>query len=1458
MLMIARSRYVLLPLFMLLVITQTNSQQVIQIQIDGSKKLQRIDGIGVNVNTRSWDGNELKPAIDKLLDSMHFNIWRVIAETVDGWEATNDNDDPFAFNWKYYDSLYETPKFRKVWDMIAYLNKKGIADNLMINFMGFAPAWMGDKIIEPNYEDEYVEMIVSFFYYALNKKDLKFGLIAPTNESDHHKFSEGPHLTGEQHTRIIRKTIERMDKMNITKNIKVVAPDNASMEKSFVEFLPAMFNDTLVMSRIAHLGFHSYGGNGEKIQPYIRASAYPAKPYWITEWNAWCNGCDDGILGDYTYSFARKSVSHLLKLLQQGANACLLWEGYDSYYSHHAPSKFSYWGVLGYDSSNGSYFPRKHFYAIQQVTNFLIPGSRQIALTKNIDSAVVVAFVDSSMKQLMISGINNTSLPTRFKAVINNLNINGEAVLYYTDENNDLKKLPVPSTSNSIDIPIPPDCIFTIVKKENVRPEPKGWYAGDIHVHRNCGDDIVRSEDEVKKMMETNDLAVMSLLADMGNAEVKDSKTDLPKVNGKDISVGPARVMRWDTEWHWDATYAQFSNQALGGHLVLLGLNNAKQIWEESAYKVLEWARNQNAVKGFAHFQYLNDSVQKELNCCIPIDYPVEAALGTIDFVSEDVFSTTLAGGGYNSEAAVNAYYKLLNCGFRLGFAAGTDYPCNNNEPPGSMLTYAKVDGQLTYQKWIEAIKKGRTVVSRNAHREFIDLKVNNQIPGDEIKSNDALEASIEVKWSSKDATSGTIQLVYNGEVIASQYVRSGGVSGINFTTKRKILASGWICARRMGEKGHYVHTAPVYITISNKPVRASANDANFFVSWIDNILEKIAAGGVWNRYFTKNADAVTTRYRKARDIYKQIADESDHATVLVLTTKENFGNYTNEILKAEGIKTFATKTLSSKMYSLTELQTRKLVIVSAEHISAAQAAILGDYVKAGGNLIATMPIRELQNVFGVVEQSQNNTYDYLTVNSSCSIVKGITTQPMRLHAHTSNYKLNGAQVVASFRSEPTSPAIVLNRYGRGHALCFLYNLPESIALTRQGSPGAAGKEMDSIPGLRAMDLFTDGWVDTSCNTLNHADEQMRILSRVVEETIAVPTPRMWYFPDTLKCLVTLNNDGEDSKQDEFEPQFNDVHTKGARMTLYIKEADYVSKAWIAKWSARGFEMSGHPDQTKHAADPGWQRMNEIYSTLNTKLKSALDISPMKTVTNHWFVWPGNYDNGKYDFVAQAKLEENHGIGLDCNYAHYDNNARQKQFLGSYGRTQGNYTGSGLPMKFISADGDIIDVYQQLNNVYDQQYMEHKDQDGYLNAFKGLMDRSIDNGVYSFISVRAHNNEYFFSKVPLMKMLDYANNRFIPVWTELQLLDFLKARDEASFQDVQFQLDQLTFTIRSSYVTDAKITAMVPYSFNGRKIKNVTIDGSGGKFYLQNVKGVNYCFLPVTTGISHQIIVTYK
>ena len=78
-----------------------------------------------------------------------------------------------------------------------------------------------------------------------------------------------------------------------------------------------------------------------------------------------------------------------------------------------------------------------------------------------------------------------------------------------------------------------------------------------------------------------------------------------------------------------------------------------------------------------------------------------------------------------------------------------------------------------------------------------------------------------------------------------------------------------------MDKNGHQTHSAPVYIIVNEKPIRASAADAQFFMTWIDNLLEKTSAGGSFAKYFTHDLDKVQGRYRKAREIYNKIRLES-------------------------------------------------------------------------------------------------------------------------------------------------------------------------------------------------------------------------------------------------------------------------------------------------------------------------------------------------------------------------------------------------------------------------------------------------------------------------------------------------------------------------------------------------------------------------------------------------------
>jgi len=66
------------------------------------------------------------------------------------------------------------------------------------------------------------------------------------------------------------------------------------------------------------------------------------------------------------------------------------------------------------------------------------------------------------------------------------------------------------------------------------KPEPPNWFAGDAHVHRGIGCGRANEKEmltphELLEMMKPNDLAVISVLADIGNGEIKYAGQDRPR-----------------------------------------------------------------------------------------------------------------------------------------------------------------------------------------------------------------------------------------------------------------------------------------------------------------------------------------------------------------------------------------------------------------------------------------------------------------------------------------------------------------------------------------------------------------------------------------------------------------------------------------------------------------------------------------------------------------------------------------------------------------------------------------------------------------------------------------------------------------------------------------------------------------------------------------------------------------
>ena len=82
------------------------------------------------------------------------------------------------------------------------------------------------------------------------------------------------------------------------------------------------------------------------------------------------------------------------------------------------------------------------------------------------------------------------------------------------------------------------------------------------------------------------------------------------------------------------------------------------------------------------------------------------------------------------NRSGYEAWYDILALGFRVTPTAGTDYPCVGQNLPGHERFYTQVEGTLTYQKWLDSVRMGRTFATTGP---VIDFRIDGEGIGEEI-----------------------------------------------------------------------------------------------------------------------------------------------------------------------------------------------------------------------------------------------------------------------------------------------------------------------------------------------------------------------------------------------------------------------------------------------------------------------------------------------------------------------------------------------------------------------------------------------------------------------------------------------------------------------------------------------------------------------------------------------------
>jgi TolB protein len=392
------------------------------------------------------------------------------------------------------------------------------------------------------------------------------------------------------------------------------------------------------------------------------------------------------------------------------------------------------------------------------------------------------------------------------------------------------------------------------------------WIGGDAHVHMNYAGTYRNTPAHLAEQAAAENLSIIENLVVNKEQRFPDIEYFSPELDAVSND-------------HFVLQHAQEFHTSYWGHLGLLNLtrnlilpgyvaypNTAAASLSPSNAEVADLAHEQGALVGYVHPLESVPNPEKD-----PITYelPADVALGKVDYIEVLGFS--------DHKSTAEVWYKLLNCGFRLPTAAGTDFMGNYASlrgPAGLNRVYAEAPaGRLKLQSWLESIKAGRTFATNGPLLRF---ELGLESPGGEVMLAKKQDVPFRAALGSMIPVDH-LQIVCNGKV-ARELELSADHKRAYVEGSLLIESTGWCILRAFRDKpeypilDHYPYatTSPVYVNVAGAPLRG-AQDAAFFLAWMERLISAAKSSAAWNTEAEKQS--VLAIFEKAKQKYRDIAN---------------------------------------------------------------------------------------------------------------------------------------------------------------------------------------------------------------------------------------------------------------------------------------------------------------------------------------------------------------------------------------------------------------------------------------------------------------------------------------------------------------------------------------------------------------------------------------------------------
>jgi hypothetical protein len=453
-----------------------------------------------------------------------------------------------------------------------------------------------------------------------------------------------------------------------------------------------------------------------------------------------------------------------------------------------------------------------------------------------------------------------------------------------------------------------------------VDPAGHGYYSGDPHIHAGgCSHYNVPSEGVTPETMirhvRGEGLWLGSVLTwapcYYHQKQFFSGESISPPADLEYPAMQAAQGMTWspqptdrdaESTLRYDVEVSGFPSSH-SGHLILLGLTDQDypgtkliEDWPSWNLPVLRWAKEQNALVGYAHCGVgLAVGAEELPNYIVPSfqgigsnEIIVDVPLGVADFQ---------CGAQFAPAAELNIWYHLLSVGYRTLMLGETDYPCMYDEGPGVGRTYVRLTepptGPQAIEAWIGGLRESASYFGDGRSHVFdlaVDGDVSREHPLDEpgpVRVSATVAAwlpeepppppagrsaySAPVGWHLERSRIGTsravvVEVVLNGVVVASQEVVADGTEqevAFDVTVER----SSWLALRILRS----VHTQPIFLEVGGRPIRASRRSARWLHDSVDQ-LWKVKSGFIRET----EQDAARQAYDEAQASYLSRLDECE------------------------------------------------------------------------------------------------------------------------------------------------------------------------------------------------------------------------------------------------------------------------------------------------------------------------------------------------------------------------------------------------------------------------------------------------------------------------------------------------------------------------------------------------------------------------------------------------------